>query len=226
MAATNNPWIPIADLFSGFVVVMILLFVGATALPRLEEEARRQELAAKLAAQSRPTESAAERESRRRAEAFSQLRAALREEENRGLVTVDISGRTVELKDVSFEQGSACLDAAAARAVRKIAPLVAREMAQDDRLEVHIEGHTDPRPVTKTRAMCGVFADNTQLSALRAANIRELLMESVPLAARGRMPVTGYGPDRLRNRVDQNAAENRRVELRWIWPGEIESSPR
>jgi hypothetical protein len=43
-------------------------------------------------------------------------------------------------------------------------------------------------------------------------------MSGGPGEQRARMPVTGYEPGRLRNDDEPNAAENRRVELRWIWP--------
>jgi flagellar motor protein MotB len=203
----HNPWIPIADLLSGFVVVVLLLFVSAAILPRLEKEAAQVS------------------EEQRRTAAFADLRQTLAAEEAQGIIAVDVAGRTIELKDVSFEPASACLSPAAAAAVAKIAPAVARDLEAEPGLEVHLEGHTDPIPVARIQRSCGVFGDNTQLSALRAANVREQLLASAPAGARARMPVTGRGPDRLRNTVEPTAPENRRVELRWSWTGQAPEQP-
>ena len=222
----HNPWIPIADLLSGFVVVTLLLFVGTAIQPRLERAAQEQREA--RAATAPPSETPAARAARMRAEAFSGLKRALAPEESRGLLAVDLDRQLVRLNDVSFAHGSACLGAEARAALAKISPLVGSQMSNDGALEVHLEGHTDPAPIAGIASGCGVFADNTQLSALRAANARAELIRALPPSFRSRMPVTGYGPDRLLNMRDPMASENRRVELRWVWRSSEEgnSAPR
>ena len=194
----HSPWIPIADLLAGFVVVLLLMFVGAAALPVLEAERAEQ------------TEEA------KRNAAFRGLAETLLPFEADGVLQVDVGGRRIELRDVSFESGSACLSDEARSALRSVADQVVAMLAQDPSLHVFFEGHTDPQPVGKLRNQCGWFADNTQLSAQRAQNVRDLLVESGP-GLRKRLPVMGWGPDRLRNSESPLAPENRRVELRFAW---------
>lgn len=205
MSIGNNPWIPIADLLSGFVIVLLLLFVTASLLPHFERQ-----VAVDAARAER------ERREAERAEFLRSLESRLRPFADRGTVRMDVSRRLIEFGDVSFASGSACLTDGAESAVRAIAPVVAGQFATDPLLVIQVEGHTDPSPVRRLSNSCGWFANNTQLSTLRAQNVRELLV-SGSADARARMPVTGWGPDRLRNREVPDAPENRRIELHIVW---------
>ncbi len=205
MAQGNNHWIPVADLLSGFVVVCLLLFVSAAVKPQVE---KRKEL---LEEQAKGLT-----EEEKRTQRFADLKAKLVEAEESGLLTVNPTQRSIEFKDVSFESGSACVSRPAREAIKLIQDVVLQDMNLDSTLNIYLEGHTDPIPVGKVRRACGIFENNTQLSTLRASNVRDLLLQE-NAKLRRRMPVTGWGPDRLRNLDDPTAAVNRRVELKWIW---------
>lgn len=210
MATQHSHWVPIADLLSGFVVVLLLMFVGSVVLSALErqEEERR-------VAEARETEEA--RIERLRAESFSALKSDLRSYEASKVLHVDEVARSIELKDVSFRPGSACLSERASEAIEQVGPRIAAMLTNDPALHVQIEGHTDPVPVGRLKNSCGYFATNTQLAAQRAMNVRGLIVPEALPELRARLPVLGWGPDRLRNTGDQTAAENRRVELRFQW---------
>ena len=205
MASGDNYWIPVADLLSGFVVVCLLLFVTAAVKPQVE---KRKEL---LEEKERGLT-----EEEKRTQRFAELKEKLAVAEASGLLLVDPNQRSIEFKDISFKSGSACVSQPAREAIQLIQSVVLQDMSIDSTLNIYLEGHTDPIPVGKVHRACGVFENNTQLSTLRATNVRELLLES-EVSFRSRMPVTGWGPDRLKNTEDPTAAVNRRVELKWIW---------
>ena len=141
----------------------------------------------------------------------------LRSYEASKVLHVDEVARSIELKDVSFRPGSACLSERASEAIEQVGPRIAAMLTNDPALHVQIEGHTDPVPVGRLKNSCGYFATNTQLAAQRAMNVRGLIVPEALPELRARLPVLGWGPDRLRNTGDQTAAENRRVELRFQW---------
>lgn len=205
MAQGNNHWIPVADLLSGFVVVCLLLFVSAAVKPQVE---KRKEL---LEEQAKGLT-----EEEKRTQRFAELKEKLSQAEESGLLTVNPIQRSIEFKDVSFESGSACVSRPAREAIKLIQDVVLQDMTTDNTLNIYLEGHTDPIPVGKVRRACGIFENNTQLSTLRATNVRELLLIEEK-SLRSRMPVTGWGADRLRDVQSPTAAVNRRVELKWIW---------
>ena len=202
MSSGHNPWTSIADLLSGFVVVLLLLFVTAALLPHFQQKAEAQV-----------------REETRR-DVMVRLAGLMKPAETQGLVRVDVDQRIVEFSDVSFKNGSACLTDPASAAVKAIAPLLADQLRADRSLVIQVEGHADPADVRRLVKSCGYFDNNTQLSALRATNVREIIAADAGGAARQRLPVTGWGSDRLRNTVDVFAPENRRVELHLVWRDE------
>jgi flagellar motor protein MotB len=206
MAQGHNHWIPVADLLSAFVVVCLLLFVSAAIKPVIEDRTQF------LQAQERGATLEQQRTRR-----FVNLKERLVEAENAGILAVDPANRTIEFQDLSFESGSACLSQPAQNALLLIKELVLEDLSADQSLNIYLEGHTDPVPVGNVRRACGIFENNTQLSTLRASNVRDLLIEGVE-HHRSRMPVTGWGPDRLRNVAQPTSPANRRVELKWHWP--------
>jgi len=74
---------------------------------------------------------------------------------------------------------------------------------------IRVEGFTDNTPVHS-----GEFASNWQLSALRAANIAQLLVEQAGVDPR-RVSAVGYGGARpvASNRTEEGRARNRRVMI-------------
>lgn len=202
----EHHWIAISDLLSGFVVVMILMLVTSVVLRRLEAE------------------SATERVVRERKQSILSLETQLEAYVAQGLLAVDSDNGRVRFMDASFPSGSACLDPRATEAARALAPEIASALAADPGLVVYVEGHTDAsyfrgQPDARSaEASCGWFADNTQLSTVRAANVRAILTEALPVDVRARVPVSGWGAERLLAPDRPLGSENRRVEIRYVWP--------
>ncbi len=203
----GHHWIAISDMLSGFVVVLLLMFVSAAMLPHFEAEA---------------TEVV---EARNRDQAMRALAEAVKPYTAQGIVSVDMTNKRLDLNDASFQSGSACLDVRAGAAMAAVAPIVANMLTTSPNLTIYVEGHTDPAPIRGLANGCGWFADNTQLSTVRAANVRTRIAEHLPATTRARMPVSGWGPERLRNSVNVLAAENRRVEMRFVWDDAPPSTP-
>lgn len=213
MATSNNPWTSIADLMSGFVVIVLVLFAAAVSIPKFKPPP------------PVPKVDPLRQQEERREVFLSALNTSLNPYMAQGLVSFDPKKRVIEFEDMSFGVGSACLTEQAAKAVDAVVAIIAERLEHDPNLTIHVEGHTDPRPVPKLTKACGWFADNTQLSTLRAANVRNRIGAKVSVETLARLPVTGWGADRLRNREDTNAAENRRVELHFVWTGGLTKTP-
>lgn len=205
---SSNPWIPIADLLAGFVVIMLLMFVTASLRVMWLEEREAEAERARLEAAEQ-----------RKRSAFDGVAGRLAEFEAAGIVRVDRTNSTVALTDLSFRSGSACLSPDAVGAVRAVASGL-KELGESNRamLTLYIEGHTDPRPVPRLANACGWFEDNIQLSTLRAANVRQEVISAAGQKLASSLAVAGYGSSRLANADEPTAPENRRVELRFVWP--------
>jgi flagellar motor protein MotB len=200
---SHNPWIPIADLMSGFVVVLMILFATVAALQRFRGSANEKGTSEEQAA------------------LFDELEEDLRPYTDARIVVLDRVRQSIELSsDASFKEGSACLNAGAQRAVDAIALAVINDLQKDGDLTIQVEGHTDPKRVSSLRESCGHFSDNIQLSERRATNVKKRIASTLDSTQRKlleRMPVIGWGPDCLRNRTSPYASENRRVELHFAW---------
>ena len=216
----HNYWIAVSDLLSGFVVVCLLLFVSASISSQIAEGLRQmatEDLEQKLEEIKELKEKQAELESKRERQ-FEHLREILMNAEAEDLVIVDPKAQTIELKDISFQSGSACLSPDAISVLNLLQPQIMQDMNQNPELNIYIEGHTDPEPVASERRSCGLFDNNIQLSTLRASNVREIFEKTIP-DAKVRMPVTGWGAARLKDKENERSSVNRRVELRWVWNG-------
>ena len=226
----HNYWIAVSDLLSGFVVVCLLMFVSANISSQITEQLRHlanQDLEQALLenenklAEINQLKQAQQAIKEKRVNRFIRLKETLHQAEMENLVLVDPKTQTVELKDISFPSGSACLSEKAKSVLDLLHTQIVQDMELNPELNIYIEGHTDPTPVGGTHRSCGLFETNTQLSTLRASNVRTLLLSSIPEVSRvdtsKRMPVTGWGADRLKDEENPNSAVNRRVELRWVW---------
>jgi flagellar motor protein MotB len=217
MASSHNHWTSVADLMSGFVVVVLVLFAVATTLPLFKPPPPPPPAAPR-------TDPLRVREQRR--ERFlGSLEDALAPYAREGILSLDRRTRSIQFNEVSFAVGSACLTEQAVLATDAVVLLIVAQLEADPELTIHVEGHTDPRPVNGLKNACGWFADNTQLSTLRAANVRARIADLVRFETRARLPVTGWGADRPRNLADRYAAENRRVELAFVWSTATSGAP-
>jgi chemotaxis protein MotB len=128
----------------------------------------------------------------------------------------------LEFTSVTFESGSALLAPATKSAVRDLAAKLKRYMDENNRMEILIEGHTDPAAIKQVINRGGYFSDNIQLSTLRAANVRAELLTHLGTEYAKRIGVAGYGETRLRNTQYPLSPENRRIEIRILWNGQKE----
>ena len=192
MKIEKNPWIPIADLLSSVALVLLVLFVMAVIVPRFTQEAQEKE-------------------------AIVQLQRALHDYEVNGLIKVHMENGMLEFTDVTFDKGSALLNDKAIPVIKEVANVLTANMNKNPQMQILIEGHTDPSVVTATINKGGYFENNIQLSALRAANVRGYLLQSMGEEYVNRIGIAGYGETRLKNNSDKMASENRRVEVRMLW---------
>ena len=194
----RNPWISIADLLSSVVLVVLLMFVMAAIAPKYSEEM----------AQSR---------------IMSRFNDDLADYESKGQLRVYVDKSILEFTSVTFDQGSAKLSKNTNALVQDLAKNLKKTMDEHPKMEVLIEGHTDPMPVSKVSNVGGYYADNIQLSSLRAANVREELLKAMGRDFAKRIGVAGYGDTRLKNTKNKYSEENRRIEIRILWDGKEEN---
>lgn len=102
---------------------------------------------------------------------------------------------------VPFDFDSAAINPQAAAILQRLAAAL-----KDDRLSASVflvGGHTDAR---------GSDGYNLDLSKRRAHSVRRYLIEVFGIAPK-KLVAVGFGEEQLKNRLDPEAAENRRVQL-------------
>lgn len=208
----HSEWISIGDFMAGIVGVLVLFFVIAVLISiasKADAQAKRMGKIEKI---------------------MESIEQKMRGNGNNGIDLLPEQG-VIRLKDSSFAKGSACLDQRIRQELAlTIAPMVRLAMINDQSLTLQIEGHSDALPVTggssNVKHVCAPFDDNYTLSAGRAREARKALMDSLnsPDLVR-RISVVGFGPDRLLNEAMPSAAENRRVEVRFILGGGLPATP-
>lgn len=197
MGTNNNPWISIADLLSSVVMVVLLLFVMAVVGPKYALEQQRTDI-------------------------MKQMGIKLSSYQSSGMLKIHSDKNMLEFTSVTFESGSARLTEATEKMVSDLSPFLLDSMNEFKEMEILIEGHTDPSPVSAVSNVGGYYANNIQLSTLRAANVREALLNNMGNSddLKRRIGVAGYGETRLKNTQDPFSAENRRIEVRLLWDGQ------
>lgn len=201
MRTKVNPFVSISDLMAGVTAVVMMMLV--VMVVRISVMAQFAEDAKKLGVDT----------------AIREIKESL----NPNLKSVVVQDSVITLSDQAFERGSACLSENVAVALKEqVAPILAEKMKAFPNISVQIEGHTDAANVvgvvTNLSKKCALFDDNYSLSAGRAREARKAVLSSIqndPFVGT-RISVVGYGPDRLKNRINPNAAENRRVEIRLV----------
>ena len=192
MKQQSNPWISISDLLSSVVLILLLLFIMASIVPKFSMDSQRLEM-------------------------MNQINLALKEYEKEGLVKVHRESGVLEFTSVTFDQGSAQLNSNTEHLVEEMSKKLQVYLKEKPNLEILIEGHTDPSAVHNVVNIGGYYDSNIQLSALRAINVRNTLLRYVGAEYSGRIGVAGYGETRLKNKDNPMASENRRVEIRLLW---------
>lgn len=192
MKQQSNPWISISDLLSSVVLILLLLFIMASIVPKFSMDSQRLEM-------------------------MNQINLALKEYEKEGLVKVHRESGVLEFTSVTFDQGSAQLNSNTEHLVEEMSKKLQVYLKEKPNLEILIEGHTDPSAVHNVVNIGGYYDSNIQLSALRAINVRNTLLRHVGAEYSGRIGVGGYGETRLKNKDNPMSSENRRVEIRLLW---------
>lgn len=144
------------------------------------------------------------------------LRLALKEEIEKGYVSIETEGTRVIIhimEKASFTSGLADVRKEFQPVLAKISSLIDNNSG-----DVTVSGHTDNVPISNIR-----FRSNWELSTSRAVSVaHELLAESIidPV----RVQVTGHADTKPRasNDTAENRAKNRRVEISIVRGAEID----
>ena len=142
------------------------------------------------------------------------------EYEDKGQLQVHIDTGTLEFTSITFESGSAEVTGDTKKLITDLAQKVKLYMDTQEKMEILVEGHTDPAVIHDVLNRGGYFADNVQLSTLRAANVRKEMLANMGTQYAQRIGVSGYGDTRLKNKDNPLSAENRRIEIRILWNGQ------
>ena len=141
MKQQSNPWISISDLLSSVVLILLLLFIMASIVPKFSMDSQRLEM-------------------------MNQINLALKEYEKEGLVKVHRESGVLEFTSVTFDQGSAQLNSNTEHLVEEMSKKLQVYLKEKPNLEILIEGHTDPSAVHNVVNIGGYYDSNIQLSAL------------------------------------------------------------
>ena len=211
-----NEWVSIADLMSGVVAVVILLFVVAVlqknfdAYKHLQEEAQRK----------REMLSHRDLQQEHLAGMFKELGNSLKEAQADGLVVIDSQTHKITLRDGVFNRGSACITSEAQAALERLTDRDSSFLKSFPTGRIYVEGHTDnvpvDHPVTNYAAFCTVYDDNYTLSAARAREARRLIIGTLDADTARRVIVAGYGDSQPLPNIPPEDGRQRRIEVRWV----------
>ncbi len=159
----------------------------------------RERDAARESARVRGEEISKERYRRRKAEEeASRLRGENEDRAERETIVLSC--------ELAFAPGSHELTPAGAKALKELAQTIRSSGVR----RVSIEGHTDSRPIMRSKER---YASNMHLSVMRALEVCNHLVTGCGLPAR-LFSVTGFGSSRPASASDES--KNRRVEIRLV----------
>jgi chemotaxis protein MotB len=144
------------------------------------------------------------------------LRMALKEEIEKGSVSIHTEGMKVIvhiMENASFDSGYADIRSEFLPVLAKIA-----EMIDNNSGEVTVSGHTDDVPIHNSR-----FRSNWELSTSRAVSVTHELLKTAQIDSE-RVIVTGHADTRPRasNDTAEDRAKNRRVDVSIVRGSEID----
>lgn len=158
---------------------------------------RRERDSARELARRRADELSKERHKRRRAEEDAErLRGELEERAERETIVLSC--------ELAFAPGSRSLTPAGTEALKELAENIRSSGVK----HVSIEGHTDSRPISRSREN---YSSNMHLSLMRALEVHNCLVAGCGLSAR-LFSVVGFGDSRPASPSDES--KNRRVEIK------------
>jgi chemotaxis protein MotB len=203
-----SEWIVIADLMSGVVAVVMLMFVVSMVQKQVAEKRHRAEMTQGAEAQRQRVKTVLE-----------QMQEAFARENASSYIAIDAAAGKVTLQERAFKSGSACVEPQAKAAFAQVQDKIASYLLQFKEGQIYVEGHTDNQqvkvPVTDYHTFCTVYDDNFTLSAARAREARKLLVGRSNDDAARRVVVAGFGDSHPLAGRSPSDASNRRVELRF-----------
>lgn len=209
MKEKPTEWIAISDLMAGVMAVVMLLLVVSVLQKSYAEIKHRQEMIERRDPQ----------QARVRA-LMAELDQMLAEAVKGGMITLDLEGRRVTLKDGVFARGSACVTDQARAAFADIRSKLTIFLAEIPEGRIYVEGHTDDRPVlrpvTDISQFCTVYDDNFTLSAARAREARKLLTFGLGTEHSKRIVVAGFGDSQPLSGLPSDDPRQRRIEVRFV----------
>lgn len=208
MKEKANEWVSISDLMAGVMAVVMLLLVMSVLQKTYAELKHKQELEQGGVAQQK-----------RIATMLNDLQQSVQAQGADNLMSFDVAGGKIILKDNIFEKSSACITPLAAQVFRNIDVKIATFLQENPKATIYVEGHTDSapvaNPVTDYKTFCAVYDDNFILSAARAREARELLVSKLDSIQSKRVIVAGFGDSHLIEDLNPNDARHRRVEIQF-----------
>jgi chemotaxis protein MotB len=124
---------------------------------------------------------------------------------NQVVVELDERGLAIRLKDsILFDSGKAEIKNELKDQIGKIGKIINKVDSY-----IRVEGHTDNIPISNQ-----YFKSNWQLSAVRAANVAEVLISESGISP-AKISAVGYGEYKpiADNKTPEGRAKNRRVEI-------------
>jgi chemotaxis protein MotB len=208
MKEKPSEWIVIADLMSGVVAVVMLMFVVSMVQKQVAEKRHQAEMM-----------QGAESQRRQVAAVLEEMQAVFAREGVANYIAIDAAAGKVTLQERAFRSGSACVEPEAKRAFAQVQDTIKAYLRNFQAGQIYVEGHTDSQPVkgrvTDDNTFCAVYDDNFTLSASRAREARKLLVPPNDTEMARRIVVAGYGDSHPLEGQDPSNARNRRVELRF-----------
>jgi chemotaxis protein MotB len=197
-----SEWVSISDLMSSVVAVVVLLLVISVLQNQVAAESGeivQREVVTKF---------------------LTELKNNLIKQGADSLVYIDINSQKIILPDNVFSSGSACVTPKAKEAVMLFQKDLITVLNTVKTTQVLVEGHTDnvpvQRPVIDYIKNCTVYDDNYTLSAARAREVRQLLVNSLNTEYSKRFIVAGYGDSHPLNGINPSDSKNRRVQIHFI----------
>ncbi|WP_416422362.1 OmpA family protein [Pseudomonas sp. App30] len=209
MKEKPNEWVSISDLMAGVMAVVMLLLVLSVLQNKFAALKREQEKA-----------QGAQTEQQRVVDMLKSMQSTMDDEGESGLVSFDLTGSKITLRDRIFARGSACVTDEARHALSSLGPKIAEFVNGSAQAQVFVEGHTDnvqvSRPVTDYSKFCTVYDDNFTLSAARAREARKLLIALLDEQQAKRVIVAGFGDSQPLPGLEPGDEKNRRVEVQFL----------
>ena len=132
MKEKPNEWVSISDLMAGVMAVVMLLLVLSVLQNKFAALKREQEKSQGV-----------QTEQQRVVDMLKSMQSTMDDKGESGLVSFDLTGSKITLRDRIFARGSACVTDEARDALSSLGPKVAEFVNGSAQAQVFVEGHTD-----------------------------------------------------------------------------------